>query len=131
MAQHRRPAVAVVVYLYPSDFLALVSCEKGPLRWSIYFYGRAGEIKALTSAEIDLEHGVVHIHEAIDRNTGDAGKTKTRKTRRVPIAPNVAPLLRAFIDEVGDGGTPLRLDGDRQEALTPGAGAAMPGPRRH
>ena len=62
---------------------------------------------------IDLTHGVVHIHEAIDRNTGDAGKTNTRNTRRVPIRPNVAPLLRALIDEVGEGerlfGWPLRI----------------------
>jgi len=91
------------VYLYPAEFLALVSCEHVPLQWrrffavTTYLYARAGEVKALSfSKNIDLERGIAHIHESIDGTSGELKETKTGLTRRLPIEPNLLPLLHAM-----------------------------------
>jgi integrase len=49
------------VYLWPSEFLALVSCDDVPLKWgrmfaiATYLYARAGEVTVLRWEDIDLE----------------------------------------------------------------------------
>jgi integrase len=76
--------------------------DEGELRvlgLATYLYARAGEVNALTWGDVDLERGVVHIHKSVDRKTGDVKTTKTKMTRRVPIEPSLAPLLRAMHDE--------------------------------
>jgi hypothetical protein len=87
------------VYLYPSEFETLVGCAGIDLRFltvyavAVYTYMRAGELEALTRDDVDLEHGVIQINKAIDRETGRVKSTKSGETRRIPIEPNIAPLL--------------------------------------
>lgn len=89
-------------YLYPSELLALLSCERVPLRWrriyalAVYTYTRAGELEALAVGDVDLTRGVLHVHAATDRETGEARETKTKHARRLPIEPTLRPLLEAI-----------------------------------
>jgi integrase len=86
-------------YLYPVEHAALVACEDVPLRWrrlfavASYTYTRAAELEALEWEDVDLDHGVIHIHRAIDRSNGAVKETKTNNPRRIPIEPNLLPLL--------------------------------------
>jgi len=70
-------------FLYPSEFLKLLTCEDVPLRWrravvvAICLYPRAGEQRALAWTDIDLEHGMVHIHQAFERRSRTIGSTKS------------------------------------------------------
>jgi integrase len=100
------------VYLYPSEFLALVSCSTidRPFRVMyaapVYMFMRAGELEALTWDDVDLEH-VIQINKAIDRETGDAKSTKSGEARRIPIEPRLRPLLAAMHAQVkGSGDAP-------------------------
>jgi integrase len=60
-------------YLWPSEFLSLVSRERVPVRWArlialaAYTFTRAGELTALRWEDVDLEHGTIHVHRAADR----------------------------------------------------------------
>jgi integrase len=103
-------------YLYPAEFLALVSCEDVPLKWRqafavvTYLYARAGEGNALQWEDLDLDRSVVHIHRAADRDTGAMKPTKTSIARRMPIEPTLLPLLQAMHDECGGRGRVLAID---------------------
>ena len=106
-------------YLWPSEFLKLVSCDGVPLRWrrlfalAVYMYARAGEIDALEWADVDLEHETLHIHRSCDRRRGIGMKaTKSDAARRIPIEPELLPLLRAMHWEAKGKGPVLRLPGD-------------------
>jgi integrase len=85
-------------YLWPSEFAALVSCARVPLRWrrlfalAVYTYARAGELTALEWGDVDLEHGTLHIHRSTDRAREHAKATKTDTARRVPIGRALLPL---------------------------------------
>jgi integrase len=85
-------------YLFPSEFLQLVSEEDVPLAWrrafalSVYLYVRPGELAALTWQDVDLVHGMVHIHRSVCGQTGRLKEIKTGETRRVPIEPTLMPL---------------------------------------
>jgi integrase len=98
------------VYVFPSEFLALVSCELVPLAWrrilalATYLFPRAGELEALEWADVDVARGLVHIHRGTDRQRGGTKSTKTGVARRFSIEPGVLPLLRAMYAEAkGDG----------------------------
>lgn len=88
-------------YLWPSEFSALVRCD-APLRWrrlyalAVYLYVRPGELEALTWDAVDLDHGIVHVHQSIDRDRRQIKATKTDEARRIPIDPTLMPLLRAM-----------------------------------
>ena len=90
------------VYLYPDEFLKLVSCADVPLKWrrlyavTTYLYARAAEVKGLEWADTDGARGIVHIHKTVDRRTGKEEETKTGASRRLPIEPALAPLLEAM-----------------------------------
>src|SRR5262249_21192682 len=49
-------------------------------------------------------HAVVHIHESVNRDTGETKGTKTGAPRRLPIEPALLPLLQKMHDEVGGKG---------------------------
>jgi integrase len=90
-------------YLWPSEFATFVSCASAPLRWrrmvalAVYTYARAGELAALEWTDIDLEHGTMHIHRSLDVKRGRGIKsTKSDVARRVPIEPELLPLLKAM-----------------------------------
>ncbi len=98
-------------YLYPSEFLTLVSCDRVPIRWrrlfalAAYTYTRPGELAALEWGDVDLEHGTIHVHKSIDRvRKSDVGSTKTETARRVPIEPELLPLLRVLRERAGGKG---------------------------
>lgn len=109
-------------YLYPSEFLTFVACQRVPLRWRrtvalmTYLYPRPGELRQLEWEDVDLEHGTAHIHQATDRTTGKAKSTKTGIARRVPIEPALLPLLQAMHDEAGGEGKVIALPSDRDLA---------------
>jgi integrase len=92
------------VYLYPSEFLQLVSSGID-IRFrilfavAVYTFARAGELEALVPDDLDLEHGVLHINKAIDRETGKVKSTKGGEARRIPIEPRLAPLLKRLMQE--------------------------------
>jgi len=92
-------------YLWPSEFVALVSCDRVPLRWrrlfalAVYTYARAGEVAALEWGDVDLEHATIHIHRSTDGTREHAKATKTDTARRVPIEPALLPLLQALYEE--------------------------------
>lgn len=97
-------------FMYPSEVEVLLACETVPLMWrrivavAVYSYLRAGELRVLRWSDIDLEHGIIHVHRAWDRRLKRAKETKGRAARRIPIEPALLPLLRAMHDEVdGEG----------------------------
>lgn len=92
------------VYLYPSEFLALVTCERVPRRWvhlftlASYLYLRASELAALEWDDVDLEHESVHVHRSLDRDAASKA-TKGKAGRRVPITPALMPFLVRMREE--------------------------------
>jgi integrase len=92
-------------YLYPAEFLRLISCERVPVRWrrlialSAYLYRRRGELEVLDWSSVNLEQGYVHIHQADDKATGALKSTKTGHNRKVPIEPTLVPLLEMMREE--------------------------------
>ncbi len=104
-----RGAVKAKVYLWPSEFATLVACPDVPLRWkrlfalSIYLYVRPGELSALEWPDVDLEARVAHVHRSVDRVRKKLGvrPTKTKAARRMPIEPELVPLLAAMRKEAG------------------------------
>lgn len=96
-------------YLYPSEFVRLVSCPDVPVYWrrlyalAAYTLSRAGELAALRWDAVDLERGVIHFRQAADRRgAGRVKSTKSGVARRVPIEPNLRPLLEALKKEATD-----------------------------
>lgn len=92
-------------YLYPSGFLRLIECPTVHVRFrtlyavAIYTYARAGELAALEWPDIDLEHGVIHITRSVEAETRTVKSTKSGTTRRVPVEPELRPLLSRLRDE--------------------------------
>ncbi len=95
-------------FLYPDELDRFLRCEIVPLHWrrlvaiAVYTFARDGELRALRWEDVDLDHGTIHIHRAIERRSGTVKGTKTRTARRIPIDPNLVPLLRAMKREAGD-----------------------------
>lgn len=96
-------------YLYPSEFRAFARFEEVPLEWrrlvalAVYTYTRAGELAALDWSDVDLERGVLHVHRAVDVR-GKLKATKTGTARRLPIEPELLPLLKVMHEESGGRG---------------------------
>ncbi len=92
-------------YLFPAEFLAMMVCQRIPIRWrrlfaaAIYTYTRAGEFEALALDDVDLEHLRVHVHRSIDRNDGEEKETKTNTPRHVPMEPTVVPLFKFLVQD--------------------------------
>jgi len=97
-------------FLYPSEFIAFVTCEKVPLLWrrlvavAVYLGVRAGELEALEWDDIDIEHGKVTIHRSIDREDGATKGTKSEETRPFGLEPNLMPLLWQMCVDAGGKG---------------------------
>ncbi len=91
-------------FLYPSEFLALVSDERIPLHYrrryalATYLYVRLEELGALEWRDVDLDHGLVHVQRA-EKSDGTMGPPKSGKARRVAIEPTLRPLLVAMFRE--------------------------------
>jgi integrase len=99
-------------YLFPAEFSALVSCAAVPVTWrrvyaiTTYLYLRAAEARGLDWRDVDLDHGVVLVHQTRTAG-GRIGATKTKAPRRVAIEAALLPLLRAMRAEAPDGGPVL------------------------
>ncbi len=97
-------------YLYPSELLRFVECERVPLTWrrlvavAVYTYMRSGELRALHWSDVDLEHGTISITKSFSVTTGKLKATKSRTPRLIPIEPALLPLLQAMHDESGGRG---------------------------
>lgn len=94
-------------YLYPSEFLDLVTHPKVPLNWkrnvaiAVFLGLRDGEQRALRWAHVDLEHRIVNVCETFDKHTKAAREgTKTDAPRTVPIPAPLLPLLTEMHAEV-------------------------------
>lgn len=99
-------------FLYPSEFLKFVQCKDVPLRMrravaiAVYTFARDGELRALRwgAGDVDLEHGVLAITRALNRDTGKIESTKSGEGRRFAIETELLPLLHVMNDEAkGDG----------------------------
>ena len=92
-------------YLWPSEFLRIVGCDDVPIAWriavaqAVFLYPRDGEHRVLRFSDVDLEHGVIAITRAWDRRAKAEKSTKTKRTRRFNVEPNLLPLLRALAPE--------------------------------
>src|ERR1019366_2221598 len=100
-----------------SEFLSLVSCPDVPMKWrrmfaiTTYLYARAGEVNALRWEDVDLDRGIVLIHRSFNRETGKVKATKSDTARRIPIEPELRPLLKAMHEESGGHGPVLAVAG--------------------
>ncbi|MGO9836228.1 MAG: tyrosine-type recombinase/integrase, partial [Polyangiaceae bacterium] len=103
-------------YLYPSEFLRFMACDIVPRDWrvavalALFTYGRDGEVAELHWPDVDLEHGILTIARARDRETGAAKSTKTGGTRRFSVEPNLLPMLKAMHAEAKGQGRVFALD---------------------
>lgn len=97
-------------FLYPSEFLSLVSCEAVPVEYrivyaaAVYLFARAGELEAMECEDVDVVHGVAHIHRAVDYDSGRVVEVKSDEARRFSIEPTVLPMLRRLIEARGKKG---------------------------
>ncbi len=92
-------------YLHPTEFLLLVECPDVPLwrrrlyAFAVYTYMRAGEIAALRWEDVDVDRGIILVHQSVDRNVGKLKSTKTDEARRVVVELALRPMLAAMHDE--------------------------------
>jgi integrase len=95
-------------FVYPAEFLRLVSCKDVPGEWrelyavACYLYLRPGELRALLWTDVDFEAGVVHITKAYDEDSKSVKAPKTRNgVRDVPIPAALVPLLKVMHERRG------------------------------
>jgi integrase len=87
-------------YPYPSELLAVLSCELIPLEWrevhaiAAYTFARPGELRVLTWGDVDLADQTIRITKAWDYDNERIKATKTHESREVPIEAALLPLLR-------------------------------------
>ncbi|MEI8256504.1 MAG: tyrosine-type recombinase/integrase [Deltaproteobacteria bacterium] len=100
-----RGAVKTKAYLYPSEFLQLVGCEAVDVRWrrwvacAVYTFTRESELAAMEHPDVDVVHGVAHVHQQADREGAPPRELKTDEgARRFNVEPELLPLLRAMHD---------------------------------
>ena len=95
----------IKTFLYPSEFLTLVSCAAVPLAWrrliavAVYVYARSGELRALQIEDLDFEHGTIHIHRSESQRRNVVKGTKTGVGRRFSLEPEIVPLLRTLVGD--------------------------------
>ena len=92
-------------FLFPNEFLKLVSCQAVPLlrrrlyAFAVYTFTRASEIVPVDwDTDVDLDHNVILFHEGVDRvrNPDKVKTTKNGHARRIPIEAELRPLLEAM-----------------------------------
>jgi integrase len=98
-------------FIYPVEFLQLMSCEDVPRDWrelyavACYLYLRPGELRALLWTDVDFAAGVVHVTKAYDEDSKTVKAPKTRNgVRDVPIPATLVSLLKAMHERAPDDG---------------------------
>ncbi|MGA7119696.1 MAG: site-specific integrase [Polyangiaceae bacterium] len=112
-------------FIYPMEFLKLVSCEEVPVAWrqlyvvACYLYLRPGELRALRWSDVDFDAGVIHVTKAYDEDSQTTKPPKTRNgVRDVPIPAALVPLLKVMRNRAADDGAPVMpLMAERSENL--------------
>ncbi len=101
-------------FLYPSEYLQFVNHKDTPAHWrrvvtlAIYTFLRPGELEALEWGDVNLEHGMINVHQAIDRSrAGVVKQVKTNCPRQVPIEKELLPLLHLMKREAKEMGRGL------------------------
>ena len=120
-----RTDARVKTFIYPREFLQLVSCADVPRAWrelyavACYLYLRPGELRALCWTDVDFEAGVVHVTKAYDEDSKTVKAPKTRNgVRDVPIPATLVPLLEAMHERAADDAAAvLPLMSERNENL--------------
>ena len=115
----------VKTFVYPTEFLRLVSCADVPRVWrelyavGCYLYLRPGELRALVWTDVDFEASVVHVTKAYDEDSKTVKAPKTRNgVRDVPIPEALVPLLKVMHDRADDAAAAvLPLMSERSENL--------------
>ncbi len=112
------------VYLYPSEFVTLVSCEKVPRVWrriyslATYLFTRASVLDVLSWDDftMDREPPAVRIHQAWDEERRRTKTTKNKDWRTFSVEPTLAPLLHAMHDEAAGRGRLITVPRGRRHA---------------
>jgi integrase len=109
-------------FIYPMEFLKLVSCEEVPVAWrplyavACYLYLRPGELRALRWSDVDFDAGVVHVTKAYDEDSQITKPPKTRNgVRDVPIPAALVTLLKVMRDRAADDGALVLASGGADE----------------
>lgn len=103
--------------LYPSEVLALLSCERVPLfrrrvyAVAIFIGARRGELAALLPGDVDVAHERIQIAKQVSAKTRKVTQTKTRRVRKFDLEAEIVPLLKLLVDapEGLHGGRLLRV----------------------
>jgi integrase len=95
-------------WIYPSEFLQLVTCEAVPIEWrelyavACYLYLRPGELFELRWRDVDLDSEVVAITRSWDWEERVVKAPKTSNgVREVPIPSSLLPLMARLRDGRG------------------------------
>lgn len=112
---------------------ALAPAHRAFVATAAYTGMRAGEIRALTWEDVDLDAGTISVTKALYRTTSQLS-TKTGRNRTVPIPPHLAEVLRAERESLcpargdlvfaGPSGRPVDLDNFRSRVFRPAVEAA-------
>ncbi len=100
-------------FLFPSELGKLLTRETVPLArrrlytLAVYLGCRAGELRALEWDDVHEDEGFVLVHRSLDIRKNETKTTKTGTTRRIPIEPELLPLLQAMREESGGKGKVL------------------------
>ena len=92
----------VKTFLYPSEIVALLACERVSLSFrrvvalATYLGLRSGELKTLRWEDLDLDRGIIQVHRGFDRMRKKDKATKGNAARKFTMEPAVLPLLRAM-----------------------------------
>ncbi len=88
-------------YLFPAEFLQQMACTAIDLEdrqrdaVAVYTYMRKSEMKALEADAVNLDRRIIHVHQAMVK--GKVKELKGRYARRIPIDPEILPVLRAVL----------------------------------
>src|SRR5262249_37067911 len=70
---------------------------------------RAGELRALRVADVDLDANVIHVRRGWDDSEGEIATKSTSGDRVVPVIPELRPLLLGHLMATGRRGKPDAL----------------------
>jgi len=89
--------------------------------WATAFYGglRRGELRALRWAHVSFADGLIRVQRSWDDEAGDSAPKTRAAIRKVPIADQLAPLLKAHKLATGRAGSDLVFGRSATEAFVP------------